>query len=142
MIKCSPLWAQPMLSYLPEMTPLPDSFQWGFKACSLTNEQESSLRSYASFVYEGISSQRVRQLSRWAIEEMEDYQLAIRSDLLLSQVWCDGKQKRVDLVLDDHLPSHHPRVRRQLMVMLLGPTHEKRILINEILYTIRGDRLE
>ena len=93
-------------------------------------------------VREHLTPQRVRDLSRWARKEMENYStVPDLKEVALRPVHVDAERHK--LVLEstvDTLPTHSPLVTRWLKVYVLYDLRSQKVA--HVTVTIRGERLE
>ena len=136
-----PVMAQPSIYHLPEMEPLPITHLGELdETCSVTEEEQDRWQQTYDFVTGTIDTKLIVSLSRWAIEETKGFVYEPQPTLL--NTWgCNDQYVLYSSQLAE-LPSHHPLVRRYLMVFIVGVREPGYFLPNGFYITIRGEKFE
>jgi hypothetical protein len=130
----------------PEMQHIPELDGWEFCQADAYPEQAAkataSWRKVMPWVTARVTPELARDLSRWAKEQMKQYQRVPSLDTVTFKPVRDDERHR-NLVLEgtvDTLPSHAPLVTRWLKLYLLCDLHSGEVI--RVTVTIRGQILE
>ena len=126
-----------------EMAPF-DKYEKAISSASATDQAkfDSQWKNLANWVEGQVSPEMLRQISRWAVEEMKTFAPARgwAQNLPMQPLFSSDDERYILFSQEPErgfpIPSHHPIVFRRIVLAAVYDTKTKSIL--EIYVTIRG----